>query len=266
MKPDRFKNLLRPLVPGAVLQARAARRFFLERTWYATHLGAYGSFAEAENDITRRGASAGYTLDHAAWLRERATLATHDYPVLYWLGRLMPAADPACLVDFGGSVGVSYYTFREYLDLPPGLIWLVCELPEAVALGERVRDARQARQLAFTDDPRCVAGASLVLASGVLQYLDATPADWLRGLGDLPRHLIVNKLPLSPARAFVTIENGGRGLYPCRVGHHASFLAEMRALGYRLLGEWKCLEHRMDIVLQPDLSFPYYRGFAFALM
>ena len=84
------------------------------------------------------------------------------------------------------------------------------------------------------------------------------------GSGLKPKYLVINKLPLSVRDSFITIEGGGNGFYPCRIQSTPSFMSEMGALGYELIDRWKCLEHRMDVALRPDLSFPHYQGFVFA--
>ncbi|OIQ92130.1 hypothetical protein GALL_259670 [mine drainage metagenome] len=259
-----LKDLIRPIVPSAILRARAEREFFSEKSWYAKHLGKFDSFAEANRYIQQKNIDArGYVLDHEAWLAERTKLSTHDYPPLFWIGKLIFQNNLRTVADFGGSAGVSYYAFKNYLAFPQDLAWTVCELPEAVAAGTRITKERQEHRLTFVEDARQIASSQVFYAAGVLHYLEQTPAQLLESIGAKPEYLVLNKLPLSQKESFVTIESGGNGYYPCRIQAAPSFISELRASGYEVVDRWRCLEHRMDVGLHPELSFPHYQGFVF---
>ena len=260
-----LKDLVRPLIPPTVLKARAERDFFSEKTWYARHLGKFKSFADANAYIRKNNLLAdGYVLNHENWLAERMRLSTHDYPPLFWIGKLVLHNGLRTIGDFGGSAGVSYYAFKNYFDFPPDLMWVVCEMPEAVETGERIAKERGEFRLSFVNSPAAIADSQIFHAAGVLHYLEKTPAQLLTEIGVKSKYLVFNKIPLSQKESFVTIEGGGYGFYPCRIQGAPNFISEMRASGYEVLDRWKCLELRMDVVLHPELTFPYYQGFVFS--
>ena len=264
-KIDAAKTLLRPFIPRALLRARAERLFFSEQSWHAKHLGAFASFEEANAYIgQRRLPAAGYTLDHEKWLEERHEVACHDYPPLFWISKLIDEHGLKSLVDFGGSAGVSYYAFRNYLTLPADFTWNVCELPEAVEVGTRVARSRGESQLQFFSDPARIADSPLFYASGVLHYLQDSISALLHRNGAQPDHLVINKLPVSWTESLVTVEGGGNSFYPCRVQKYDDFIAELDSMGYGLIDEWPCPQHRMEVSLRPDLDSSQYRGFVFA--
>lgn len=262
---NRLKLVLRPLVPDFVMNARLERRFFAEGSWYQKHLGVFTSFATANAYISQRAEPTGFILNHDKWLNRYTTLRAHDYPVVFWLSRLLPTSGHRTVVDFGGSVGASYYLFRKFIDMPDDLSWTVIELDAAVELGRKIAAERKERALRFTLDSDAIQGADIFLAAGAAHYLEEPLGDILKRNAPLPRHLIINKFPLSPEKSFVTIESGGNGLYPCRIQSESSFIAEMDALGYRLKDSWKCLEHKMEIIGKPQFSLSFYRGLLFSL-
>ncbi len=259
-----IKTLLKPLVPRALLDARSERHFFRNKQRWATHLGEFGSFDEANAYISKRAKPTNYVLDHDRWLKQRENLSPHDYPVAFWLDKLINHWGQESLVDFGGSVGVSYYAMKKYMTFPEDLLWIVCELKEAVERGLQISAQRGETQIQFTSDLNVIDGAAIFMALGSLQYLENTPYDLLAQNETIPNYLIINKLPLSSIKSFVTIESAGDGLYPCRVQSEASFLADMEGLGYRLVDRWKCLEHNMQVALRPELSFRCFDGFFFS--
>jgi putative methyltransferase (TIGR04325 family) len=259
-----IKTFIRTLVPRAILDARIERHFFRNKRWWATHLGEFGSFDEANAYISKRANPTNYILDHEKWLRRRETLSPHDYPVAFWVDKLINHLGQKNLVDFGGSVGVSYYAMKKYMTFPEDLSWIVCELKEVVERGLQISAQRGETQIQFSSDLSVIHRAPIFMALGSLQYLEATLYDLLVQNENIPSYLIVNKLPLSSIRSFVTIESAGDGLYPCRVQLEASFLADMGGLGYRLVDRWKCLEHNMQVALRPELSFRSFDGFVFS--
>jgi putative methyltransferase (TIGR04325 family) len=57
-----------------------------------------------------------------------------DYPMVMWLRQLLK---PGMRVfDFGGNIGTQYYNYRDYIDYPIDLSWLICEVPEIRQQGE----------------------------------------------------------------------------------------------------------------------------------
>ena len=68
-----------------------------------------------------------------------------DYPVLYWLLQLIPSC--SSLADFGGNVGMAYYSFRKYLHLPEEFRWIVYDLPQIIEAEKMVRESRRTRTI-----------------------------------------------------------------------------------------------------------------------
>ena len=116
------------------------------------------------------GARVGYDHDELAGLyRHRMEKANQsDYAVLFWLKDILD--ERSFVFDFGGHVGVSYHGWRNYLGYPPGMRWLVHDMPAIVKVGaelarERPSDGprvheRRPRRARLQRLPRCRARCS----------------------------------------------------------------------------------------------------------
>lgn len=255
--------VVKPMVPAGVRHWRAGHRFFNAQGWQNLHFGKFSSFREANEFARKRGVQVGYRLDHVEWAQIQATIRAHDYPILHWLGQLLERDSVVC--DFGGSVGVCYYTYRERLQFPEGLSWVVCELPEPAALGTQLAIQRQARGLSFTTDRAAMDGCQILLAAGVLPFLEQRLASLLGDLTHPPHHILINRLPLcSGIPAFVTLQNTGHSVTPMRIDNHSDFIVQMEQSGYELVDSWKCFENSLHIPQHPECEVRHFHGFCFS--
>jgi putative methyltransferase (TIGR04325 family) len=224
--------------------------------------GVYATFAEAEASIPA-GARVGY--DHAelaGLYRHRMEKANQsDYPVLFWLKDILD--ERSFVFDFGGHVGVSYHGWRNYLRYRPGMRWLVYDVPAIVQVGAELARERPSPGLAFTSEVADGRGCSVFLSAGALQYVDESLPAILDRLGTLPRHLIVNKLPMYDGEAFVTVQSTGRAFHPYRIYNRARFVAEVVALGYRVVDDWVNREQHCEIPFTRGRDIDAYSGYYF---
>lgn len=173
----------------------------------------------------------------------------HDYPVLYWLRR---ALGPTSRVfDFGGHVGVLHYGYRPYLGPEHAPAWTVCDVPAVVEAGEKRARAAGESALTFTTRFADADGAAdVVLASGVLQYIETPFAELVAGLRTPPAHIIVNKLPTNAEREYITLQNIGVAYCPYRIAARADLPASLARIGYELVDTWENSDERRT-------EFPY---------
>jgi putative methyltransferase (TIGR04325 family) len=167
------------------LRMRRYERYFAEGKPFLAHRGVYQTLAEARQSIPAASAR-GYDDTAAANLHLDRTELVYpsDYPAMLWLNRLF--RDGCTTVfDVGGNVGVSYYSFGRFMELPPSLRWLVCEVPSTVQQGRRLAAERDRRkQLGFTEAVEDAEGFDVLMACGVTQYLPTPLSD---SLGSSPR-------------------------------------------------------------------------------
>lgn len=256
------KGLARTTVGSKVLRLAYEGYFESAGGHQRMFRGLYRDFASAAADAPP-GKQVGYG-DAAATRHAHARhfLIPSDYPVMFWLDRLLPAT--RLLFDLGGNVGNRYLAFRNYLTYPQNLTWLVNDIPAVVALGRTIAPQEAAVHLQFTTDYTRLGEAEILLASGVLQVLE----DWngfLYRTPNLPRHLLINRTPVGDQPDAVTLHSIGASFVPYHIFNRRSFVAEFNNLGYRLVDGWRTPELGCWIPGHPSHSLDSYSGFYFVL-
>ena len=255
-------RLAKAVLPNAVRRYASERRFFRSRGWRGLHYGVFADFASALSFAESRCRAVRYEIDHGRWLEQHTELATHDYPALYWLSRCMEPG--ARIFDWGGSVGVTFILFRRVHEFPEGVQWQVCELEQAVSAGVAFAARSGLSQLTFTSDAHMADGAQILFTAGAIQFIEQPLAALLGSYRQAPSHVIINRLPLTPrGHGFVTLQNTGVSIAPCRVANDAEFISELADLGYTLIDRWKCLENSMYVAMHSDLQLHHFHGFYF---
>jgi putative methyltransferase (TIGR04325 family) len=168
-----------------------------------------------------------------------------------------------------GSVGVHYYAYRKFVDMPPTLTWRIIEVPAIVAIGRKLAAERGATMLSFTEDLQeglTSAGADVWISSGALHYMEnARPSDLLKRCIEMPMHILLNKLPLYEGDDFVTAQNIGDGCFaPMHVFNLDRLIRGVEALGYTLRDRWAVHERSLYLPGYPERSFPSFTGLYFA--
>ncbi|RZL86967.1 MAG: methyltransferase, TIGR04325 family [Variovorax sp.] len=264
-------RFVRELVEGPITRPallRWRRQHFLSSEGHGFYFGVFGSFAAAREWLPRSP-----EFHHEALAVEHINVRTrqvfaYDYPMMWWLDKAFRNGARRIL-DMGGSVGVHYYAYQAYIDMPPSMAWRIVEVPTMVAAGRRLAAERGVTALSFTDDLKAAltgAGADIWIGSGALQYMDdARPGDLLRRCPEMPVHILLNKLPLYEGDDFVTTQNIGEGCFaPLHVFNHGRFIHDIEALGYSLRDRWVVHERSLYLPGHPERSFPSFTGLYFA--
>lgn len=183
-----------------------------------------------------------------------------DYPVLYWMSKIMPEIDS--VFDWGGNIGVSYFTFARYVDYPSHLQWTICDVPAVCRAGEAVA-AEKGAPLRFTSDFGSAEGAGLLLCIGALQYIPASLSDRLSSLKAKPAHVIVNRVPVWDGEAFVTLEQIGRSRCAYQIFNRKRMIENMLKSGYQLVDQWQTADLSCHVRWQPKYSIAWQSGLYF---
>jgi len=250
---------LPPLDP---LARRLYDRYF-ERQRSGNHYrGIYASYAEALRAVPPALRDSYDTDDAAARYRERTRqLTTSDYPVLYWVSRLIDEGQRR-IFDLGGHIGVAYYAFQRFRPFPGDLRWTVSDLPTTMTAGRAWAQAHDATgQLAFAQDKREASGQDVLLLIGAVQYFDFDFVAWLASLPAPPPHLIVSLTPVHPSRDFHTLQNMGFACVPYHVHAGPAFLEALAGAGYRVVDTWCSEERECRIPFAHDHDVEGYSGF-----
>lgn len=199
--------------------------------------GSFADVAEAAAAV-RPGTLVGYDNDavvlHAFDMMCQINL--EDYPVLFWLSRI--GGEAQVLLDAGGHMGTKFRAFRQHLDLAGKLEWIVYDVPSIVRAGQQRALEEKLSGIRFVDTLIGLPRIDVLLASGLLQYLDIPFADLLRQLQVLPRHLLLNKVQTREGPTVVTLENFGCAEVPYQIRNLPQFLASLDELGYDVVDQW----------------------------
>lgn len=154
----------------------------------------------------------------------------HSFPVLAGLLRAaLENGNRLAVLDFGGSLGSSYFQCRNFLSVVSSLQWGVVEQEHFVRCGKADFETEQLRF--FFTIAECVAHASpnVALLSSVLQYLPQ-PDKVLDDLGAKGiQYVVIDRTPFSDASVdHISIQHVPSSIYPasypCRVFGRQSFL------------------------------------------
>lgn len=253
-------------LPGLRVLARPIYRRLFQRPYQpeAHYYGVYDSHAQALRDAPPTLPTT-YDVEGSGrmYRNQLDQIRVSDYPVVHWLSQLL-ATGQRRLFDLGGHIGLSYYSFRRYLDYPSDLRWLVHDVAAVVAAGRDWAVAHDAEgRLEFTGARDDADGADVLFTSGALQYLDYALPELLLGLERPPSHVLINMVPLHPNRDYYTLQNIGFAICPYHVAALPEFIAGMEALGYAIVDRWETFERHLEVPFAPDCDIDRYYGFYF---
>lgn len=189
-------------------------------------------------------------------------IQSYDYPVLLWLKTIFQENNNPRIFDFGGNVGIHFYTYEKYLKYPLGLKWMVCDLPEIVKAGTRLAHKRKRSELVFSDKFEEANGKDVFLASGSIQYVENL-SDSISALANKPKYLLLNRLALYEGKQFVTLQNGGKVFYPSYVFNKTNFLDSLDKIGYEIIDIWQEHFDYCYIPFHPEKSGHLFYGMYF---
>src|SRR5882757_7247789 len=200
--------------------------------------GVYSSYQEAESACAAFG-PVGYndSLFYGPQIvGEPALIRNRDYPILVWLADCLNEGTQ--ILNLGGNAGAEYFSYRQFLHFPPGLRWLVWELPQSVEFGDHLAHTLDAPGLAFTTRLEDGSGADIVLTCGASQYFEQDLATCLKRLRTRPPRLFINRVPLYEGETFYTVQSTYGSVVPYRIQNRQELVDSLTELGYHLVDCW----------------------------
>jgi len=167
---------------------------------------------------------------------------------------------PLRVLDFGGGMGVHYFTLRPLLPWKSGVRWTVCETAATARAG---RNNFANEELSFVDDlDGLTEPFEVAMASGALQYTDA-PVRHFRRLSMLSDRLIVNRAPFCDASEDRVVLQHVRGTFyqaslPTWFFSEAGWLGHIATAGFEVALRWLVPEDTVSL----DDRAVVYQGFA----
>lgn len=186
-----------------------------------------------------------------------------DYPVIYWINAIMGAKQetPLKVLDAGGHMGTKYISFADLLTVDD-MNWSIYDLPEILKSARVYQDEGLVpKAISFVDQPDGAGKVDLLLASGLLQYLDIPLADLVGQMEAPPRYILLNKVAVRNAETIVTLETIGPALVPYQIREEMAFEAELSDLGYRIVDQWTIPDLRHKISTHPTLPASQSKGY-----
>jgi putative methyltransferase (TIGR04325 family) len=144
------------------------------------------------------------------------------------------------VLDFGGSLGSTYYQHRTFLEGLERLRWSVVEQPAHVEVGRRDFQDEVLRFHYTIEKAVAESAPDVVVLSSVLQYLERPHEVLGRLLGLECDHLVIDRTTVwtgSEDRLYVQDVPAAiyDASYPCWVFSEAVLFAQMKTAGFRVV-------------------------------
>jgi putative methyltransferase (TIGR04325 family) len=226
---------------------------------WVKYRGVFNSFEEA---LATAPKNIPVGFDHAQfagyykWLAEAPRAG--DYPTMFWLREVLKSGSR--VFDFGGNVGVTFFAWQNHIDYPSDIHWMVEDVSSILDAGRAFVKERGETRVQFTDRFEDADGYDILLSCGCLQFVEPTLGTLLSSLQDLPRHIIINRLPLHASNECVTLQNIRWQLSAYHVFQYDHFVSELEALGYTLVDLWSDGDSNCWIPFYPEYSLESFSG------
>ena len=262
-----LKDLLPPVVARTLRHPPPSPPPFDFRGDYATwtEATAHCTGYDARNILeTTRTAALKVQRGEAAFERDSVVFAQPEFclPMLAGMARAA-AIDGGRLsvLDFGGSLGSSYFQSKPFLTGMRELRWSVVEQAAYVGCGQAEFASEELQFFATAADCVRARPCNVLLLSSVLQYL----REPYQILGELCRlgipNLIVDRTAFIPGdRDRLTMQTVPERIYPASypawLFNEQGFVARLARNGYRVLADFP----GFDRLTLADAA-PYFKGF-----
>jgi putative methyltransferase (TIGR04325 family) len=149
------------------------------------------------------------------------------------------------IIDFGGSLGTTYFQNKAFLDTLPEVNLCVVEQEKFVNTGKDSFEDSRLRFFHALEDCPNQNDISTILFSSVLQYLE-DPFEILRLARSKEfKFIIIDRTPFIEKQDRITIQRVNPAIYkasyPCRFFNREKFLSEMSD-SYKLVFEFDSLD------------------------
>ena len=162
------------------------------------------------------------------------------------------------VMDFGGSLGSSYFQNKLFLDTLPDVNWCIVEQKEVVKTGIEMFEDKRLHFYYSIDECLKSNDIHVVLLSSVLQYLEEPYKILDNILSHNPGYLIIDRTPFVKGSDRITVQivNPGiyKGSYPCWFFNEQKFISFLTTK-YEMVVEFNALD-RANILSE-------FKGFIF---
>jgi putative methyltransferase (TIGR04325 family) len=228
------KNTIKDLLPPALLR-------LLTGLFYGWH-GNYSSWNEAlkkcegygSDNILEKVKESALKVKNGQAVYERDSLLfdhiEYSFPLLSGLLYIAGQNNNKLnILDFGGSLGSSYFQNRYFLDGLSEVKWCVVEQKELVKTGNGMFEDNRLHFFNTVEDCMEKYDIKVVLFSSVLQYLENPFAMLDKILPKKPEYIIVDRTPFIDSDDRLTVQKVKpkiyKGSYPCWFFNEEKFIS-----------------------------------------
>lgn len=149
------------------------------------------------------------------------------------------------IIDFGGSLGTTYFQNRIFLDSLPSVKWCIVEQPLFVQAGKESFSSDKLRFFESIEECRAEYRIDAVLFSSVLQYLEK-PYQMINSvLSKNFRFIIIDRTPFISGKDRITVQRVPpsiyRASYPCWFFNEEKFVSFFSP-EYKMIMEFPALD------------------------
>jgi putative methyltransferase (TIGR04325 family) len=160
------------------------------------------------------------------------------------------------VLDFGGSLGTTYFQNRAFLRFLADVRWNIVEQPQYVKVGKEWFEDEHLKFYPCVEECLAENHPNVVILSSVLQYLER-PYDVLRGLLRLPcDHVIIDRTPFWDGLTDrLCVQKTPPSIYPAS---YPSWIFSTRRFHSHLSNGWKVMvEFDSPDKMQGPVDFAY---------
>lgn len=154
------------------------------------------------------------------------------------------------VLDFGGSLGSTYFQNKPLLDNIPELNWCIIEQPAFVETGKREFEDERLKFFNNIDECLDAYSVDVILFSSVLQYLEEPFQFIHKAFEHKVRYLLIDRTPFVRGRDRITVQKVRPSIYkasyPCRFFNKGAFYERIDSM-YEMKYEFDALD-RANII------------------
>lgn len=250
LTPAMDKNKIKDLLPPALIRS-------LTGLFYGWH-GNYASWSDAlkkcrgydSHSILEKVKDSALKVKNGSAVYERDSLIfdhiEYSFPLLS--GLLFIAGqnnNKLNILDFGGSLGSSYFQNKYFLDSLTEVNWFVVEQPDFVKAGKELFEDKQLHFINSVEECFKDHSVDAVLLSSVLQYLEKPYVLLEEILSNNPEYIIIDRTPFITRTDRITVQKVNpriyQGSYPCWFFNEEKFVSVFKS-HYSMILEFDALD------------------------
>ena len=189
----------------------------------------------------------------------------YAWPLLACLEHIALADNHLSLIDFGGSLGTTYFQNRHFLKPIASLKWHVVEQPHYVECGKHEFEDEHLKFEYTIEDVIKNESINCLLTSGAMQYFEH-PVEWFEKFKNHHfKYLLFDRISFIADDERISVQTVPSHIYsaslPCWFFNEAEFINHFKSK-YNLIADFDSAD---ETTLSSDNKKLYWKGFFFKL-